>query len=91
MHAVQGTRRKGPISLKLGFASDDFGYAIDLGLPTPASRRSTHDPRDQARGRVERPEAAAAAVLVDRRGPFVRTRADGDWVTLTQGLVASTA
>src|SRR5690349_6548789 len=27
-HAVQGTRRKGPISLKLGFASDEFGYAI---------------------------------------------------------------
>ena len=30
---VQGTRRKGPVSLKLGFASDDYGYAIDLGLP----------------------------------------------------------
>jgi predicted ATPase len=29
-HAVQGTRRKGPISLKLGFASDDFGYAVTL-------------------------------------------------------------
>ena len=24
-HAVQGTRRKGPVSLRLGFASDDFG------------------------------------------------------------------
>ena len=32
-HAVQGTRRKGPISLQLGFASDDFGYLVDLGLP----------------------------------------------------------
>ncbi len=36
-HAVQGTRRKGPISLQLGFASDDFGYLVDLGLPQQAS------------------------------------------------------
>src|SRR5215475_5661713 len=28
---IQGTRRSGPVSLKLGFASDDYGYAIDLG------------------------------------------------------------
>src|SRR3954464_12906250 len=28
-HAVQGTVRKGPVSMKLGFASDEFGYAID--------------------------------------------------------------
>lgn len=30
---VQGTRRRGRVSLKLGFASEDYGYAIDLGLP----------------------------------------------------------
>lgn len=34
-HPIQGTVRKGPVSLKLGFSSDDFGYAIDLGLPIP--------------------------------------------------------
>src|SRR6188508_1712253 len=33
-HRVQGTVRSGPISLQLGFASDDFSYLIDLGLPT---------------------------------------------------------
>ena len=32
---VQGTRRTGPVSLKLGFSSDDYGYAIDLGIPLP--------------------------------------------------------
>src|SRR5690348_3127880 len=46
-HPIQGTRRKGPIALKLGFASDEFGYAIDLGLP-PQGRASVdpfrHDP-----------------------------------------------
>jgi len=34
LHPVQGTVRSGPISLQLGFASDDFSYLIDLGLPT---------------------------------------------------------
>jgi predicted ATPase len=33
-HPVQGTTRKKPVSLRLGFAGDDFGYAIDLGLPS---------------------------------------------------------
>ncbi|HET8988555.1 MAG TPA: AAA family ATPase [Humibacillus sp.] len=36
-HAVQGTARKGPISLRLGFASDDLGYLVDLGLPQQSS------------------------------------------------------
>src|SRR5215467_10453004 len=32
-HPVQGTPRKNVVSLRLGFASDEFGYLIDLGLP----------------------------------------------------------
>src|SRR3954464_1446617 len=35
-HPVQGTLRKKPVSLALGFAGDEFGYAIDLGLPAPS-------------------------------------------------------
>ena len=31
---VQGTPRQKAVSLRLGFAGDDFGYAIDLGLPS---------------------------------------------------------
>jgi predicted ATPase len=30
---VQGTARKNSVALKLGFASEDYGYAIDLGQP----------------------------------------------------------
>ena len=30
---IQGTARKQPVSLRLGFAGDEFGYLIDLGLP----------------------------------------------------------
>lgn len=32
---IQPTVRKNSVALKLGFASEDFGYAIDLGFPIP--------------------------------------------------------
>jgi len=32
-HPVQGTGRSGPVRLHMGFAAEDYGYAIDLGLP----------------------------------------------------------
>jgi predicted ATPase len=32
-HPVEGTRRNHPVNLRMGFASDDLGYLIDLGLP----------------------------------------------------------
>ena len=86
-HPVQGTLRKSPVSLKLGFTGDEYGYAIDLGLPTPQRSAFTHDPQVKREcvwsGSVLRP----VALLVDRRGPLVRSRADsGEWNTLTQGL-----
>jgi predicted ATPase len=31
--STEGTTRTRPVSLELGFASDDFGYLVDLGLP----------------------------------------------------------
>jgi len=85
-YAPQGTRRKGPISLKLGFASDDFGYAIDLGLPIPGGSVFDHDPEIKREVVWSGSRLRPSAVLVDRRGPFVRSRADGDWLMLTQGL-----
>jgi predicted ATPase len=41
---VEGTLRKGPISLKLGFSSEVCGYAIDLGLPIPSASMFYKDP-----------------------------------------------
>lgn len=84
---VEGTVRKGPVSLRLGFAGPQFGYAIDLGLPAPSSSAFSQDPEIKREcvwnGEILRP----AALLVERRNPMVRSRADGgDWHTLTQGL-----
>src|SRR5216117_4095136 len=43
-HPVQGVGRKNPVGLRLGFAGDDFSYAIDLGLPPPPNGAFGHDP-----------------------------------------------
>jgi predicted ATPase len=89
-HPVQGTSRKRPISLRLGFAGDEFGYAIDLGLP-PQTRESTsaflHDPEIKREciwnGEVLRP----SSLLVDRKGSVVRVRReDDDWAIVTHEL-----
>lgn len=58
---VEGTTRSGPVSLELGFASDDFGYLVDLGLPQMAGHNSLFA-RD--------PEIKREAVFV---GPVMRT------------------
>ncbi|MGE5766233.1 MAG: AAA family ATPase, partial [Bacteroidota bacterium] len=41
---VQPLVRQNRVSLKLGYASDDYGYAIDLGLPIPGSSLFGQDP-----------------------------------------------
>lgn len=41
---IQGTVRSKPVGLKLGFASQDYGYAIDLGLPIPGQSQFNLDP-----------------------------------------------
>jgi predicted ATPase len=45
---VQGTVRHKSVALKLGFASDDYGYAIDLGLPIPHASLFNRDPEIKA-------------------------------------------
>ena len=89
-HPVQGTSRKRPISLRLGFAGDEFGYSIELGLP-PQGRESRsafrHDPEIKREclwsGEVLRP----STLLVDRRGSLVKVRNDnGGWAIVSNGL-----
>jgi predicted ATPase len=86
-HPVQGTARKEPINLRLGFAGDDFGYAIDLGLPSPSTSAFALDPEIKREVIWNGPLLRPAAMLVDRRGAVVRTRAEnGDWNTLSYQL-----
>jgi predicted ATPase len=88
---VQGVVRKGPVSLRLGFATGDFSYAIDLGLPPPQKPPSpfAHDPEIKREcvwnGMTLRP----SAMLVERRVGLVKARdADGKWAIVTQQLAS---
>jgi predicted ATPase len=50
---VQGTVRTASIALKLGFSSEDYGYAIDLGLPIAIHSHFARS-GDQSRGAMDR-------------------------------------
>ncbi|MGF9563464.1 AAA family ATPase [Neorhizobium sp. JUb45] len=74
---VQGTMRKNPVALKLGFASEDYGYAIDLGLPPPPMPSPPPpvyfalDPEIKAEAVWAGEELSRRNVFAERRGPVV--------------------
>jgi predicted ATPase len=73
VYPVQGTVRKGPISLKLGFSSEAYGYAIDLGLPPPASRsRFGRDPEIKLESLWTGHTLQRTNTFAERAGPSVR-------------------
>jgi predicted ATPase len=84
---VQGTRRKHPVCLRLGFASDQFGYLIDMGLPQPGSSAFGLDPEIKREliwyGSRPRP----STTLVDRNHCVVRVRdSEKGWNVVTHNL-----
>jgi predicted ATPase len=78
-HPVQGTVRTGPVSLKLGFAGDDYGYAVDFGLPKPSRSAFALDPEIKRECLWSGPILRPAALLAERRAGAVRIRADDGW------------
>lgn len=86
-HKVEGTVRKERVNLRLGFAGDDFGYAIDLGLPSPSTSAFALDPEIKIECIWAGPVLRPAALLVERRNWVVRTRrSDGEWEVLSYQL-----
>jgi predicted ATPase len=65
---AQGTTRTRPVALELGFASDDFGYLIDLGLPQFAGPGSAfaRDPEIKREVVFAGPRLRPSATLVSR-------------------------
>jgi len=84
---VQGTRRKEPVNLRLGFAADDFGYAIDLGLPAPSRSAFARDPQIKRECLWSGLVLRRAGLLVDRHNAMVQRRsADDEWQIAAQQL-----
>jgi predicted ATPase len=87
-HPVQGTTRKEPVSLRLGFAGGEFGYAIDIGLPARGAGATAfaHDPEIKGEWVWSGEKLRPAAMLVERKGPLVRSRGERDWAEVTTQL-----
>jgi predicted ATPase len=84
---VQGMRRKEPVHLRLGFAGDEYSYAIDLGLPKPASAAFSLDPQIKREVIWHGAQLRSGALLVDRDGPLLKVRSEDDgWNIVTQNL-----
>ncbi|HEV7975742.1 AAA family ATPase [Amycolatopsis sp.] len=79
-HPVQGVARTKPVSLQLGFGGDEFGYAVDFGLPTPHETQFNLDPEVKRESVWTGPVFKPASLLADRHGTRVLTRDEtGAW------------
>jgi predicted ATPase len=92
-HPVQGTAPQKPVSLKLGFSGDTYGYCIDLGYPPPPPPTTLFnlDPAIKRECIWHGGKYRRAAALVDRHNNFVHLAAgrDEEPVILTQNLSAA--
>ena len=87
-YKVEGTVRRERVNLRLGFAGDGFGYAIDLGLPSPDSTTAfALDPEIKTECIWAGPILRPASLLVERKTWVVRSRrSDGEWEVLSHDL-----
>lgn len=83
---TQGTVRKGPVAVRLGYASDELGYLVDLGIPQVDGRSLfTRDPEIKREQVFAGPVAKPATLVIDRLRAVTRVR-DGAWNVLRQQL-----
>ncbi len=75
---TQGTTRTRPVSLELGFASDELGYLIDLGLPKDAGPKSmfARDPEIKRESVFAGPRMRPSSTLVRRGGGHAEVASD---------------
>lgn len=73
---VQGTVRRDRVSMKLGFADEDYGYAIDLGLPMPSGSMFSGDPEIKAESLWVGEYLKRSNELANRNGPCVQVLQD---------------
>lgn len=82
--AIEPTVRHGVKRLRLGFAGEDFSYAIGLGLPEPSTSCFSLDPEIKRECIWAGPVFRPASLLVDRNGPMIRAREGRAWDVLAQ-------
>lgn len=87
---TEGTVRTGPVALELGFASDDFGYLVDLGMPQYEGPRSkfARDPQIKREVVFAGPRMRRSATLVSRGSGYAEVAAESGrgFTELTRAL-----
>ncbi|MCO7614465.1 AAA family ATPase [Pseudomonas chlororaphis] len=81
---IEASVRSSSKRLRLGFAGEDFSYAIALGLPEPSHSAFALDPQIKKECIWSGPLYRPASLLVDRAGPLIRTRQGRSWDVLAQ-------
>lgn len=87
---TESTLRNTPVSLEMGFASDDFGYLVDLGLPQMAGHKSEfwRDPEIKREAVFVGPVMRNGSTLVRRTRDYAEASAESGrgFDKLTQAL-----
>ena len=82
--AIEGGPRNKVKRLRMGFAADDFSYAIALGVSPPELSAFTLDPQIKHESIWVGPSYRPASELVERNGPMIRARTERSWQVLAQ-------
>ncbi|CDO89433.1 ATP-binding protein [Mycobacterium triplex] len=85
---TEGTVRTRPVSLEMGFAADDFGYLVDLGIPQSAGPSVfVRDPEIKREMLFAGPVLRPSATLVRRSRAFAEAvNADNGFDELSRSL-----
>ncbi|GBG37354.1 AAA family ATPase [Mycobacterium montefiorense] len=76
---TEGTVRSRPVSLEMGFAADDFGYLVDLGMPQSAGKSVfVLDPEIKREVLFAGPVLRRSATLVRRSRVFAEAVSSGN-------------
>ena len=81
---VNASVRQEAKRLRLGFAGEDFSYAIALGLPIPGRTQFNLDPQIKHESLWAGPFYRPTSELVERKGPMIRARDGRNWQVLAQ-------
>jgi predicted ATPase len=89
--------RTKPVALRLGFGGDEYGYALDLGMPVPGNTMFNLDPEFKREALWTGPVLRPATLFADRTRNVVRARdVSGAWgsqakIGLTDSMLSELA
>jgi len=85
---IEGVVKHKTQQLKLGFASDEFGYTVSFGLPAPIAPQSAFflDPEIKHEAIFSGPYFRPASCLVERIQSMIRSRDKRSWKVLSQHI-----